>query len=136
MSGRRRTAACALMAAVLVVGQMPQARSATVTTLATRLDAIRTQSFMLEGRLLDALKTQSEAKQQIKNIQKLIVLQDEEQRLGTARMVELQATVDELIRRRATLGQMAIQHRRQVREALVDLERGSHVEPDFPYDPA
>ena len=55
MSGRRRTAACALMAAVLVVGQMPQARSATVTTLATRLDAIR-RSRLCWKAAFDALK--------------------------------------------------------------------------------
>lgn len=101
-------------------------------SLAERLAKARAQVLELEQTLLGSLRSNAEAKENVKRIQSLIALQKQERELGKARIAELEKTVTELEARRATLKERVTTEQMTVKKALTDLHAFSRPIPKNP----
>jgi len=90
-------------------------------SLADRLATVRSQVIDLEQTLLGSLRSNSEAKGNVKRIQTLISLQRTERELGAARIRELERTIQELESRRGILRERVSVEQAVVRRALSEL---------------
>jgi len=104
--------------------------------LPDRLAKLRTEVISLQEGLIDSIRSQRTAKENIKKIQTLIKLQKEEKELGKIRLIELEQTIGELEARRGILRERILVHRKQIRKALIDLKASLKEEPKGVYLPS
>ncbi len=98
-------------------------------TLIQRLSAIRSRVISTEAELIDALKTQKQARDNIRKIQVLMRLQKEETELGQKRIQELEDTVGELEARRGVLRERILVQQRSMRRSLADILGSMNEQP-------
>ncbi|OFZ55235.1 MAG: hypothetical protein A2428_02695 [Bdellovibrionales bacterium RIFOXYC1_FULL_54_43] len=95
--------------------------------LSKRLSELRIEVLDLEQNLIDCLKTQREARANMKKLQQLIRLQREERLLGRKRLVEIEKTISDLEGRRETLKERIRSQQNEIRRNLKVLERSDRV---------
>ena len=84
----------------------------------------------LENSLIENLKTNSQARGNIKRLQTLIQLQREERVIGQKRMKELEDTVHELDLRHESLDEKVTLQRRSVQKFLIAIESSAREAAD------
>ena len=99
--------------------------------LVERLGDLRSKILDVQQGLIDGLKTQKQAQANVKKIQLLMKLQQEEKKLGQKRLAELEATVSELESRRDTLRERVKKQQAAVRKFLAAIH---HSRTDTPLE--
>lgn len=117
--------------ALLIVGMHPSfitLGAATVPAkLTDRLSTIRNKILSLQENLLDSLRSQKEARENIRKIQVLLRLQQEERQLGEKRIAQLENTISELQMRRGVLKERILVNEKQIRKSLKDIAESSRA---------
>src|SRR5687768_13390572 len=110
-------ARAAISAAILLLATPPFPAEAQEHRgqLVTRLGGIRSRVMQLQHELVDGMKTQNAARDNLKKIKILLRLQTEERKLGQQRLKELERTIAELESRRGVLKERVAGHERSVR---------------------
>jgi len=90
-------------------------------TLSDRLSRVRNEVVSLEQNLIDSLRKNKQAKENLGKIQELIRLQKEERTLGGTRIRELEETVKDLESRRGVIRERVKIERDSIRKSLRDL---------------
>ncbi len=91
--------------------------------LADRLSALRERLLQLEGGLIESLQNKKNPKANLKYIQSLLKLQNEERQLAQERLKELEQMVGELELRRGQLQERVQLQRKSLRRQLHTLDR-------------
>ncbi len=97
--------------------------SLTQAAIPDRLAQVRAQVVELEKGLLQSLHNNRDAKVNLTRIQTLINLQKQEKKLGSARIQELEKTIQELETRRIVLRERVEMEQATVRKAFTELHR-------------
>lgn len=100
---------------------IPKTKLATTSPLSDRLSRVRSEVVHLEQGLIDSLRKNKQAKNNLSKIQELILLQKEERTLGANRIRELEETVRDLESRRGVIRERVKIERDAIRKALRDL---------------
>jgi septal ring factor EnvC (AmiA/AmiB activator) len=132
---RRIAASLAVLASALFLTGVPWASAAppgagAVPRYAEQLDSIRTRATELEDALIQNQSSQKQAHANLKRLQSLIKLRQEEHDLGRRRLAELEATVVELETRRENLNEKLRLQRDSVRRLLAAIEASLRGAPD------
>lgn len=119
-----------LVAASLAIFLMQTANAAVEPGrgLVDRLDDLRTRIIDLEQSVLTTFKGEKQAKANIKKLQALMKLRQEERALGVKRLAELETTVRELESRREVLGQRIRENQKIVATFLKSVEKAAREE--------
>ncbi len=104
--------------------------------LVNRLHSISQEVLSAEQRLIEGIKTQQQAKSQIKEIQHLIHLRQSERTLRKERMSELEGTLSELERRRNHVSGKIAAQQRTIRHLLQALETSLREDGGSAYEPS
>jgi septal ring factor EnvC (AmiA/AmiB activator) len=99
------------------------------STLNERLGKVRSEVVALEQSLIDSLRENQQAKENLKKIQDLMRLQREERTLSQTRMRELEETVKELESRRGVIRERVGIERDAIRKSLRELSIGDSAMP-------
>ncbi|MGK5089178.1 peptidoglycan DD-metalloendopeptidase family protein [Bdellovibrionota bacterium FG-2] len=106
------------------------------SNLVHRLQGISQEVISAEQRLIEGLKTQKQAQSQIKEIQHLIQLRQNERTLRKERMSELENTLAELERRRTHVNGKITEQQRTIRRLLQALEASLREDSGTAYQPS
>jgi len=94
-----------------------------------QIGLIRRRVLDLEQEIVSGLRSAREAKTNVKKIQALLRLQQEERALGKKRLTELEATVSELESRKLGLDDKINEQKAMLRKSLIAVERSIHNTP-------
>ncbi len=111
------------------LASIPKGGVIPTSSLGDRLSKVRTEVVGLEQGLIDALRKNKQAKENLGKIQDLIRLQKEERTLGSTRIRELEDTVRDLESRRGVIHERVKIERDSIRKALRDLSLGDQSLP-------
>jgi septal ring factor EnvC (AmiA/AmiB activator) len=97
--------------------------------LSEKLVSLRGNVLSLQQSLIDGLKEQKAAKENLKKIKKLLALQHEERELGRKRIQELETTIGELESRRGVIRERIASQKKIIRLSLIELHRSLSEDP-------
>lgn len=109
---------------------IPKTSLAATSPLNDRLSRVRSEVVNLEQALIDSLRKNKQAKNNLGKIQDLIRLQKEERTLGATRIRELEETVRDLESRRGVIRERVKIERDVIRKSLRDLSISAQSLPE------
>ena len=124
---------CVFVSSAAWAAGIPSAVAATAAVsprYTEQLDSIRERAAELEDALIQSQSSQKQAHTNLKRLQSLIKLRQEEHDLGRRRLAELEATVVELETRRENLNEKLRVQRDSVRRLLAAIEASLRGTPD------
>ncbi len=112
------------------VASIPKRTLISNSNMNDRLARVRSEVVNLEQNLIDSLKKNKQAKENLGKIQSLILLQKEERVLGANRTRELEETVKDLESRRGVIRERVKIERDSIRKELRDLSVSAYSLPE------